>query len=237
MILILGTLQPVFAQTDKAKQDLEEFAQLPYGELVKIAHNDSSQSKQGDKDRLRFVLASNQGVPLSQITLTLQLETGPLSLSIDEQGHFTVPYSQALLKEDPMMISNQSRGSLSLKFTVAVPKLGEIEAPEVREGKVLYQALFSSLLRFKKAMEKVDSKFGENGDQQLAVQCMTEGAALTIHQAFGSRKIQAGKDQSVWLRYDKRLYQENPSISVPEGTKFYLRPVSPERIKELKKKK
>lgn len=233
IIWMFGLAGSSIAQTNPPSGGGDELAQLPYHELVKISQSDSSQPK-GD-DKLTFILASNINVPLDQITLTLQLKKGSIPLPIDSKGHFKLPFSDQLMEENPLMISNQPRGSLSLKFTLAVPKLGEIEAPKVVDGKVKYQAVFQSLLRFKEAMKKVDSKFGEDGNQQLAVQCVTGGKAITLHQKFGTLTIKAGKDGMVWLLYDPRLYQENPDISVPAGTEFNLRPVSPGKVKEIKK--
>ncbi len=236
IVWILGLAGSGFSQVESrtsAAGDSDKFAQLPYHELVKIAQSDSSQPK--DKDRLTFVLASRKGVPLEQITLVLQLKKGGLPLPIDDQGHFSVPFSNELMDENPLMVSNQPRGSLSLKFTLAVPEMGKIDPPKVVDGKVKYQAVFQSLVRFQEAMKKVDQRFGEEGAQRLAVQCVTGGAAITIHQKFGSRKLSAGDDGAVWLLYDARLFQENPDISVPEGAEFNLRPVDPEDVEKIKK--
>ena len=222
------------AQSESPSERRDELAQLPYHELVKISQSDSNQPK--EKGKLTFILASNKGVALDQITLTLLLKKGPLSLSIDSKGHFSVPFSDQLMDENPLMMSNQPRGSLSLKFTLAVPEMGKIEPPKVVDGKVKYQAVFQSLVQFKEAMKKVDTRFGEDGSQRLAVQCVVGGRAIVIHQNFGSRTLKAGDDGAVWLLFDARLYQENPDISVPEGTEFNLRPVSPEKVKEIRKK-
>lgn len=236
IVCLLGLAGSGFAQSESpvsASENSAELAQLPYHELVKIAQSDSSQPKM--KDRLTFALVSRNGVPLEQITLVLQLKKGGLPLPIDDKGHFSVPFSDELMDENPLMVSNQPRGSLSLKFTLTVPEMGKIEPPKVVEGKVKYQAVFQSLVRFQEAMKKVDPRFGEEGAQQLAVQCVTGGKAITVHQKFGSRKLDAGEDGAVWLLYDARLFQENPDISVPEGTEFNLRPVDPEQVKEIKK--
>lgn len=231
---MFGLAVSVMAQTKSSPEKREGLAQLPYHELLKIARSDSSQPD--IKERLTFVLASNNKVPLDQISLTLKLKAGSLDLPIDAEGHFSLPFSDALVEENPLMVTNQPRGSLSLKFTLAVPEMGKIDPPEVVEGKVKYQAVFQSLVQFKAAMKKVDTRFGENGDQQLAVQCLTGGESIAIHLKFGSRKFKAGDDGAVWLLYDARLFQENPDISVPEGTEFHLRPVSPKKVIELKKK-
>lgn len=236
IVWVLGLAGSGFAQSESSASPSEnsaELAQLPYRELVKIAQSDSSQPKA--KDHLTFALVSRNGVPLEQISLVLQLKKGGLALPIDDKGHFSVPFSDELLEENPLMVSNQPRGSLSLKFTLAVPEMGKIEPPKVIDGKVKYQAVFQSLVQFQQAMKKVDQRFGEEGAQQLAVQCVTGGKAITIHQKFGSRTLNAGDDGAVWLLYDARLFQENPDISVPEGTEFNLRPVDPAQVKEIKK--
>ncbi len=233
IVLLLGVAVSGRAQSAASSQGHETFAQLPYHELVKIAQNDSSQPK--TEDRLTFVLASRNKVPLTEIALTLELKQGVVPLPLNAEGQFSIPFSDTLMDENPLMVSNQPRGSLSLKFTVAVPELGKIDPPMVVDGRVKYQDVFQSLLTFKQAMKKVDSQFGEKGDQQLAVQCLTKGGGVTIHKQFGSRKLTAGDDNTVWLLYDARLFQENPDISVPEGTEFHLRPVNPEK-KEAPKK-
>lgn len=233
-ICLFGIAGLSLAQSDSpsASGKSDEFAQLPYHELVKIAHSDSSQKK--EEDQLTFTLASTKGVPFDQIKLTLQLKKGPISLPIDGKGHFKLPFSDQLIDENPLMISNQPRGSLSLKFTLAIPEMGKMEPPNIVEGKVKYQAVFQSLVKFKEAMKKVDTKFGEDGSQQLAVQCITSGKSVTIHQKFGSRTLKADKDGEVWLLYNERLFQENPDISVPDGTEFNLRPLTVEKAKEIK---
>jgi len=230
---ILGIAGFGYSQTQPSSGKRDQNAQLPYHELVKISQSDSSQPK--DTEKLSFILASNKGVALDQITLTLLLKKGPMALPIDTKGHFTVPFSDQLMDENPLMMSNQPHGSLSLKFTLAIPEMGKMEPPKVVDGKVTYQAVFQSLVKFKEAMKKVDTRFGEDGSQQLAVQCETGGEAITIHQKFGSRALKAGVDKAVWLLYDARLFQENPDISVPEGTKFNLRPVNPSEVKKIKK--
>ncbi|MFK5921816.1 MAG: hypothetical protein QM496_06525 [Verrucomicrobiota bacterium] len=222
-----------FSQNQASAEKQAAVAQLPYHELVKIAQSDSSQNKM--EGQLTFVLASNNQVPLDQIVLTLQLKKGPLTLPLDDKGHFSLPFSESLMEENPLMVSNQPRGSLSLKFTLSVPEMGKVEPPKVVEGKVKYRQVFQSLVKFKQAMKKVDTRFGEDGNQQLAVQCVTGAGGLTVHLKFGSRKLKAAADGTVWLLYDERLFQEDPSISVPEGTEFFLRPVSPEKLKEIKK--
>ncbi len=235
-IWIFGIACSAMAQSETASDKRDEPAQLPYQQLVKIAHSDSSQPKEKlTFKKLTFTLESNIGIPLNQITLTLQLKKGPLPIPIDPKGQFTIPFSDQLLAENPLMVSNQPSGSLKLKFTLAVPEMGKMEPPKVVDGKVKYQAVFQSLVKLKEAMKKMDSRFGEDGSQQLAVQFVTGGKAITIHQNFGSRTLKARGDSTVWLLYDARLYEENPDISVPEGTEFYVRSASPGKVKEIKK--
>jgi hypothetical protein len=204
---------------DENKEEAAPIAQLPYQALVGIARGADGPPEDGEKMNLR--ISSTEKVPVKDISLTIQRKDGPQVVDINEEGDFEVPYSQELYEENPMVISNQPRGTMDLNVLFDIKAV----SPKVVDGKVKYQALFEQLLELKKVMVARDPNFGSPGYQALALQIVTEGEAVTLVRAHGSRTIEPGKDGSVWMVHDVVMHEENPDISLPENAQVNIQPI------------
>ncbi len=221
-----------------------EVAQLPYQQLVAIARDNSSPS--GDRapdaasatdpaagaaadpavtadDDAPMVLriSSTQGVAVGEITLSIRRASGTVAIDISENGDFTVPWSQELYDENPMVVSNQPKGTMNLAFTIAIPEV----RPKVIDGKVKYQDLFRQLLEAQKAMRRTNPEFGTPGAETFAIQVIGGGTDVAIVRKLGSRTIEPDADGAVWLVYDLLLYEENPEVTLPKNAQVNIVPV------------
>ena len=231
-----GPVSPANADTDAvASAKNTEIAQLPYQQLVTIARNNSSapgedtgaaddSSTSDEKEpagKLMLRISSTEGVPVDKITLTIMRASGPVAIPIDEKGDFEVPWSEELSAENPMVVSNQPKGTMNLGFTIVIPEM----RPKVVDGKVAYQELFEQLLEAQKAMRRTNPDFGKPGNETFAIQIVGGGKGVAIERNLGSRTIQPDKAGDVWLVYDLLLFEENPKVTLPEKAQVNIVPV------------
>lgn len=203
--------------------DIDNIAKIPYAALIKIAQSDASQPKDADIYTLR--ISSKIGVPIAQIELFLNRQNSPEKLAIDPNGYFLVPHNAALLKENPELVSNQPKGSLNLEVKLSLPKP---ELPKITDGRVNYQDLFKPIQVLNESMRQVDPSFGAPGQQQFAIEFTTGVAgAVKLQRQFGSRTLKPDEQGSVWIIFEKVLFEENPEIQVtPPQAAVSVRPIS-----------
>lgn len=196
-----------------------EIAQLPYQALVGIARNNANRPKAGEKMMLR--ISSSEDVAIEAIKLTIMRGEAEVPIEIDESGDFNVPFSDELYDENPMVVSNQPKGTMNLKVMIDLKEV----RPKVVDGKVKYRDLFSQLLELKKKMRELDPNFGTPGYETLAIQIVTGGEPVVIMRQLGSREIAADEAKTVWMVYDLLLFEENPDVKIPEKAEVSIKPV------------
>lgn len=218
-----------------APVDINNIAKIPYEALIKIAQSDAAQPKDADIYTLR--ISSKIGVPVAQIELFLDRPTAPETLTIDPNGYFLVPHNSELLKENPDLVSNQPKGSLNLEVKLSLPKP---ELPQIKEGKVTYQALFKPIQLLNESMRKVDPTFGEPDQQQFAIEFNTGVAGgVKLQRQFGARTLKPDEKGSVWIVFDPVLFEEDPSPVIqvaPPAAPVSVRPISAAQAAEIRAK-
>jgi hypothetical protein len=92
-----------------------DFAILPYAVVYKMAQVAETEgiSTNGKGLIIRFK-SSLPGVRSKDISLFIDSKTGRVPLSLDVDGSCRLPVSDSLIKENPPIISNQPKGSMSL---------------------------------------------------------------------------------------------------------------------------
>jgi hypothetical protein len=93
----------------------------------------------GQRDRLvasANVQSKLPGVSPSAIRMEIRTRSGLRRLQIAEDGIFEFPMDSALLAEDPPVVSNQPRGSLTLSVTLALRPYATLRVPyrEIRHA-------------------------------------------------------------------------------------------------------
>jgi len=225
----LGSLWPADAQ-DAAADQTEEIAQLPYQALVSIARNNADRPSDGEKMMLR--ISSSEEVPVEEIKLTVMRADGEVPIEIDDNGDFEVPFSDGLYDENPMVVSNQPKGTMNLKVMIDIKEV----RPKVVDGKVKYQDLFRQVLELQKKMRELDPNFGAPGYETLAIQIVTGGEPVVILRKLGSREIAADEAKTVWMVYDLLLFEENPDVKIPENAEVSIKPVDARTAVEIRAK-
>ena len=99
-------------------------------------------------DRLRAVQrieSKRPGVQPADIRLSVQAGTGAIAVPIATDGQLRFPLSQELLQENPVVLTNQPQGSLTLTLSIelALSPAPRIPAAELRAALEQVDAMFA----------------------------------------------------------------------------------------------
>ncbi len=250
--LVVGAPAGLFAQEDQEAAKAEEapkapveipetlsgrpaafndFARLPYSQLLRIAQSDSKAKADATSYKLR-IQSRNPSVKPKDIELFLDVKDKPLYLPVDNDGFLEVPHTAVLVAANPDLISNQPRGSLNIFVQLEVPK---VSPPAIKDGKVTYQELFRPLVEIQTEMRKVDPTFGlSSSQQQFVLEIETGEQPIKITRAFGARTYRPNSRGKVYMIMESYLYEENPQVEIPDDAKMNVIPASPEEIEEIR---
>ncbi|MCB1089265.1 MAG: hypothetical protein KDM63_19670, partial [Verrucomicrobiae bacterium] len=97
---------------------------------------------------------------------------------------------------------------------------------------------FKPILVLNDSMKKVDPTFGDSGKQQFALE-FTTGAEgwVKLQRQFGARTLSPDDQGTIWLLYDKVLFDEDPIVQVnPPAAPVSVRSVTPQQANAIKAK-
>ncbi|MFG0265271.1 MAG: hypothetical protein ACF8AM_08970 [Rhodopirellula sp. JB055] len=128
----------------------------------------------------------------TDIRITLQTKDGGIPISLDADGKFTLPVTDALRKENPWIIANQPKGSLILKASV---NLYMRVSPELHNG--VWRLRYSSLFPLHTVMKRVDSVTDAIArDHEVKSRFpVPKGATLSCNDELASAKFVIGDDE------------------------------------------
>lgn len=205
-------------------------ARLPYRQLIKIAQSDSRSEVNAEAYRLK-IESRNSLVSSRDIELYLDVKGAPLILVVDNDGFVEVPLNEKLMELNPDLVANQPKGTLNIFVDLEIPK---VDPPKIKDGEVDYRELFRPLLAIQKEMRKVDPIFGLAGQQQFVLEVDTEGTLLKITRELGSRSFRPNKDGKIYMILESYLFEENPTVTIPDDAKIQVLPKTSEEIEEIR---
>jgi len=205
-------------------------AALPYQQVIRIARSDMNNDEEAEKYRLR-IQSRLPGVKPADIELFLDTEKGPVFVLVDNEGFIEVPNSAALHAENPHLVSNQPKQTLNIFVDLELPK---VTPPKIEDGKVAYRELFRPLIEIQEEMRKVDPTFGLRGRQQFVLEIETGEDPIKITRAFGTRTFRPNSRGKVYMVFESYLFEENPTVEIPDEIKMNVLPVSPEEFEDIR---
>lgn len=209
--------------------EYHQLARLPYRQLIKIAQSDANSDPDAESYKLK-IQSRNPEVKSADIELFLDLDDGPLVVVVDNDGFVEVPHTKELIEKNPELIANQPRGTLNIFVDLEVPK---VSPPEIVDGKVEYRELFRPLVEIQQAMQKVDPTIGLSG-QQFVLEIETGEEPIKITRALGSRTFRPNQRGKVYMIMESYLYEENPTVEIPDDAKMNVLPASPEEVEDIR---
>jgi RNA polymerase sigma factor (sigma-70 family) len=209
----------------------------PNGRINYIMLDDASRFSDG-VDQSKFVVqvlirSKNHNVRPADIHLTIQSTAkGAISLQVGTNGEIlNFPHDAALRRENPPVVSDQPKGTMSLTLYYVLPKpegltfaysqLGD-ELAEVNKAIALANTMIKSdfaseLTQYKHKADSAIFYFSKPGAKR---------AKIEIEAASGKREYVADGYGRIRLKLDSALLRENPQVTLSEKPRFIM-PVLP----------
>ncbi|NIP92433.1 MAG: hypothetical protein GWO24_02735, partial [Akkermansiaceae bacterium] len=125
-----------------------EQASLPYALVYRLAMQAAADNGSNEVATIRFTSAL-PGVTPDAVELRIDSSAGPIPLQLGGDGTCRVPLSDALLRENPPIRSNQPKGSM--RVTAAIKR----DIPLAPDGSVGYRELMNPLTLSRRMKEKM----------------------------------------------------------------------------------
>lgn len=191
-----------------------EVATLPYAVVYKMVQvsDPGGTSTNGRGLSIKFK-SSLPGVRPKDICLFIDSKTGRVPLSLDVDGTCRLPVSDSLIKENPPIISNQPKGSMS--FEVYINR--NIPVPENR------LLPYRNLIRPLKLAREARAAVGATSEapsveslEDVVIRVQDHGRSnVVIRSKSGVINIAGGEYGIYPIPFRAQLMDENPDVILP----------------------
>ena len=191
-----------------------EVAALPYAVAYKMAQASEPEGTSANGKGLAVKFKSNlPGVNPKDINLFIDSKSGRILLSLGVDGSFHLPVSDSLIKENPQIISNQPKGSMSLD--------GYIERNlSVPENRILHYRELMQPLRLAAEMKAAIVTTNETPSvetlEALVIRVQDHGRSnVFIQSKSGVIEITGGEYGIYQIPFEAELMKEDPDVVLP----------------------
>lgn len=192
----------------------DEFATLPYRTMIANALTFLNVAS-GERDRLALVQSlrpDGGNLTIRPLTITILSRNGRIDVPVATDNSFAIPINDELRDENPTVLTNQPKGSLSLQVGVRIllPQVTRFTYAEFWLG--IEQAnhmtkRFAGMMRwlFAEAADSLILRFGR-----------PERQMLRIAAADGALTLIADDSGTIFVRIDRKLVEQNPMMELSE---------------------
>jgi len=210
------------AATVAARQLAQGAARIPYKML-----DDAYQFIAGVNQSnllLRMTFSSKQVSQPTNIHLTIESKIrGPIAVQLGNDGQLlNFPHDDALRRENPLVVSDLPKGSLTMTVAFQIPKpqeltfrysrltdgVAEINKAVDRANQMIKQSYAKEMLPFKKQVQAVNLIFPPASAGK---------AKLEVASTKGRREYTANARGMIKLKIEKALLEENPEVKVSQN--------------------
>jgi hypothetical protein len=192
----------------------DDFATLPYRAMTDNVVTFLAVAP-GQRDRLALVQSLNPdggNLVTRPLTLTILAKSGRIDVPVGIDNSFAIPINDELRDENPTVVSNQPKGSLTLQVGVRIllPQTTRYAYSEFWLGIQQANAMtkrFAGLVRgfFSQSADSLVLRFGRPERQMLRI--AAEDGPLTLI---------ADDSGTIFVRIDKKLVEQNPMMELSE---------------------
>ncbi len=166
------------------------------------------------RDRLGLIQAlkpDGGNLVARPLTMTIMAKAGPIDVPVAEDNSFALPLDPALKDENPTVVTNQPKGSLSLQVGVRIllPQTTRYPYSEFASGVAQANAMT-------KRFAGVMWLFAQTADSLILRFHRAERQMLRIAAADGALTLIADDSGTIFVRLDKKLAEENPMMELSE---------------------
>jgi hypothetical protein len=196
-------------------------ANLPYRSLCQMVRLDFTKTTGLTNELVSLKIGSkNPKVELKDIAMFIDSISGHIPLVIDTNGVMALPISKELIKENPDVVANQPKGSMTMEVSMAFG--GKLKTSIAkRKGMIRYSGLFI-VETMKTQMRNELTELNKEDDIDSALQTATvvhlqaktdlESSHVTILAKQGDIKITPVKPGRFVMHFNPKLMKENPWI-------------------------
>lgn len=128
--------------TAPGEEEGRDVASIQYRQVYQLAYVPDN-SDFTDQEVDYHIASSRADVSANRISLFIDGTTGRVPIGIDTYGVFTLPFSKEMLAENPKIVSNQPKGSLSLECVVSQKSIRLPESRAIPYRKLVEPELLS----------------------------------------------------------------------------------------------
>ncbi len=213
LIVVLGAVVIAHAEPPQEKKG-RHVASIQYLQAFQMAcfPGGADSTNQQVVFRIRSNLPQ---VRAEGISLSIDRRDGHMLIAIDTDGWFTLPYTREILAENPEIVSNQPKGSLSLECivfqkSIVLPECRTVAFRKLVEPELLSRAI-ESLLEGRNACLL---------PKQLFFRLDRSDIGEVLIQTVGTaEKITVRKGGFFQIALSSKLMAENPMVVFPETTR------------------
>jgi hypothetical protein len=192
----------------------DDFATLPYRSMIANALTFLNVAV-GERDRLALVQSMHPdggNLVIRPLTITILSKNGKIDVPVGADNSFAIPINDDLRDENPTVITNQPKGSLSLQVGVRVllPHATRFAYSEFWLG---IQQANTMTKRFAGMMRWL---FAESADSLILRFGRPERQMLRIAASDGALTLIADDSATIFVRIDKKLVEQNPMMELSE---------------------
>ncbi|GGF26171.1 hypothetical protein GCM10011611_35290 [Aliidongia dinghuensis] len=191
----------------------DSFASLPYRSLLESVTTflDAPPEKRSRLALLQRLRPDGDNLVARPLTMTIQAKSGPIEIPVADDNSFVLPVDDRLKDENPPVITNQPKGTLSLQVGVRIllPQTTHYAYSEFAEGVRQANAMtkrFAGMLWL----------FSQTADSVILRFYRPERQMLRIAAADGALTLIADDSGTIFVRLDKKLIDENPMMDLSE---------------------
>lgn len=199
-----------------------EPATMPYRALCQIARLDFKETAGFTNRHVSFkVVSKNPNVKLADIAIFVDARSGRIPLAITTNGIMDLPISPELMEENPNIVANQPKGSMTMKATVAFGGKLAASLAKSEEGLIRYSGLFVTE-RMKRQMAHDLTELGKEYNLGPSLEKPTiahirftndiETADVTILARDGVAQLKPVEPGHFIVRFDPKLMKDDPWV-------------------------
>jgi hypothetical protein len=200
LLLVLALAMPAAA---------EDFGSMPYAKLYALFQDASGVSAPNIRPTVA-ISSTNKEVKPAAITLTIQARSGPIKVALEPDGEIrTFPMSEELLKENPIVLSNQPKDTLRFVSGLTV---------QLPDTLAYTYAQLSDLL------DQVNAKIRKQSGTMSKLAPQAKGLTfqfrspytqtMTIVSQNNSKTLRPDRAGAIAFPLDKQALSENPTVTV-----------------------
>jgi len=233
LALLMGMLRSIHAA-----EELQP-ATLPYRSLFEMTQMDFRDMMDLANPHVSFSVRSlNPEVKLSDIDLYIDSRSGRIPLQISPHGIMVLPVSAQLVQENPRVVSNQPKGSMSIKAILDLGRALPESKTRVDQGMIRYSGLFPPTApenhpathdrNESTTPSGPPSRRAHPGVVHLHIEEPAEEAKVTVHARRGDIHLKPSRLGHFVMRYDPDLGDEDPWVRLSPPREWTMERTSDE---------